>query len=201
MGMQRMVTRAGRVLSERLSELLRSSERSGHRRAAALALVLGAAFVLLAQVVWASSALDKASVFATRCAVCHQPDGRGVPGVYPPLADTVGAYVRIPSGRRYLMRVVLNGMAGTIVSHKTIYDGLMPSFGTLSDTVLAATLNHVLLGLNRKLLPAGFKPITASEVRGARADRLSAAAMARERARLMKALGATVPGGARSEAK
>lgn len=157
--------------------------------------------MVLAQLMTARALRAETGVFATTCAVCHQPTGRGVPGLYPPLADTVGAYVRIPAGRRYLMDVVLDGMAGPIVSHDVTYNGLMPSFANLGDGVLAATLNHVLFELNRKLLPAGFKPITASEVRGARHDKLSAAAMPRERARLMKSLGAKVPDAAQSEAR
>jgi cytochrome c5 len=166
-----------------------------------IAIVFGAGLLVLAQLMTVSSARAGSGVFATTCAVCHQATGRGVTGVYPPLANTVGAYVRIPAGRRYLMLVVLNGMAGRIVSQGVTYNGLMPSFANLSDGVLAATLNHVLLKLNRRLLPAGFRPISASEVHRARQDKPSATAMARERARLMKSLGATVLGGVQGKAR
>ncbi len=157
--------------------------------------------MVLAELMTARGARAETGVFATTCAVCHQPSGRGVPGVYPPLADTVGAYVRIPSGRRYLMHVLINGMTGPIVSHNVTYNGLMPSFANLGDGAIAAILNQVLFKLNRRLLPAGFKPITASEVHGARQDKLSASLMSHRRARLMKALGAKVSDAARSEAR
>jgi hypothetical protein len=166
-----------------------------------IAIVIGAGLMVLAQLTMAQGVRAETGGFSTTCAVCHQLTGRGVPGIYPPLADTVGAYVRIPPGRRYLMHVVINGMAGPIVSHKTVYNGLMPSFANLDDGVIAATLNQVLFKLNGNLLPHGFKAITASEVHGARADKLSATAMSRERARLMKALGAAASQAAGGEAK
>ena len=45
--------------------------------------------LLLALIHYGLAHAGGADTFAARCAVCHQADGRGVPGVYPPLADSV----------------------------------------------------------------------------------------------------------------
>lgn len=127
-------------------------------------------------------------LFDSHCAVCHQMDGRGVPEFYPPLADSVGAYVHIPAGRAYLVHVVSFGMTGTIASHGNRYDGVMQSWTQFSDAQLAAILNYVLTGLNRKLLPPGFKPYTAAEVARLRAHRESFDQVHAERARMLREL-------------
>ena len=54
------------------------------------------------------------ATFQQRCAVCHQATGSGVPGIYPPLKDTVGTYVRFPQGRTFLIHLLLFGMDGAI---------------------------------------------------------------------------------------
>ncbi len=128
-----------------------------------------------------------ASLFAQNCAVCHQPNGHGLPGFYPPLADTVGAYVRTAAGRAYLVHVVSFGMTGAIMSHGVQYNGLMQSWSQLSDADLAAVLNHVLTDFNSRLLPAGFKPYTAAEVASLRARHLSLGQVHAERAMVLDA--------------
>ena len=128
------------------------------------------------------------SVFLDKCVVCHQATAQGVPGTYPPLANTIGDYVRIPAGRKYLAQVVIFGMAGEIESGGAKYDGLMPPQGELSDGEIAATLNEVLQSFNAGRIPAGFTPLTDDEIRKARSADLRAAEMPRERHALLAAL-------------
>ena len=152
------------------------------RRAAALATV--AAFTT-----WIGSAraTDQNS-FNTRCATCHQQNARGLPGIYPPLADSLGNELRSKHGRLYLIHVVLNGMAGSIEINGTTYAGLMPEFASLSDDEIAATLNQVLTKFNAGELPKDFTPITAVEVHAARARKIPSARMPNERKSLMEEL-------------
>jgi mono/diheme cytochrome c family protein len=124
-------------------------------------------------------------VFAARCVICHQSTARGVPGIYPPLADSIGNDVRTIDGRDYLIQVVLGGMSGPIVVNDTTYNGLMPQFSQLTDAEIAAVLNEVLTRFNHAEIPKDFAPITAAEVRRARAAPLSPGDLARERASLM----------------
>jgi cytochrome c5 len=148
------------------------------------ALALSAAFTTL---IGSAHAADENS-FNARCATCHQQNAQGVPGMYPPLADSIGNELRSKRGREYLIEVVLNGMAGPIIVNGTTYVGLMPEFGSLSDKEIAATLNHVLTNFNAGELPKDFAPISAAEVHAARARKISAAKMPDERKSLMDEL-------------
>jgi mono/diheme cytochrome c family protein len=130
-------------------------------------------------------------LFDRHCAVCHQVDGAGVPGAYPPLRDSVGAYVRLPAGREYLVHVVSFGMTGAIPAHGQTYNGLMQPWTQFSDAQISELLNYVLTGFNRKLLPRGFKPFTTTEVGKLRAKPESFDGVREERERLLKALAGT----------
>jgi mono/diheme cytochrome c family protein len=128
------------------------------------------------------------AVFVTNCAVCHQSDGRGVPGLYPPLANSVGNYLRVNKGRAYLIQVVSFGMSGSLVSHGQSYSGYMPSWPQLNDQEIADALNEVLTRFNGGLLPKDFSRFTANEVKGVRAKQLSSTDVLKERQELMKEL-------------
>jgi mono/diheme cytochrome c family protein len=132
---------------------------------------------------------DGHNIFISNCAVCHQPDGKGAPSVYPPLADSVGRYVALKDGRTYVIDVVSFGMGGKIESGGDSFEGDMPPWPQLSDQDVADVLTYVLTGLNAKLLPAAFKPISADEVKAERAKQLNAAAIHAERDSLFKELG------------
>jgi mono/diheme cytochrome c family protein len=123
--------------------------------------------------------------FQHRCAVCHQASGSGVPGIYPPLKDTIGAYTRLPQGRTFLIHLLLFGMDGAIESHGAIYEGLMPPAADLSDGDLAEILNYVLSALNGATLPGDFKPLTPIDFETARTSQLTATDVFQEREKLI----------------
>jgi mono/diheme cytochrome c family protein len=148
--------------------------------ASAVALAAGAA---------GTARADGHNTFISNCAVCHQPDGKGAPSVYPPLADSAGRYVALKDGRAYLIDVVSFGMGGKIESGGDSFEGDMPPWPQLNDQDVADVLTYVLTGLNGKLLPADFKPISADEVKAERAKQLTSAAVHTERDSLIKALG------------
>lgn len=78
-------------------------------------------------------------VYALRCQTCHQADGRGVAGAFPPLQPN--DWVQGDRGR--LIRLVLHGVQGEIEVQGTTYQGVMPAFGYLSDDEVAAVLTYV----------------------------------------------------------
>ena len=134
------------------------------------------------------SAAPGSQVFASNCIVCHQPDAKGVPGIYPPLADTVGLYVKLKAGRAYLAHVPSFGLTGPIESHGETVDSNMPPLTQLSDEDIAAVITYVLTKFNQSLLPADFKPFTAQEVHGYRTKEMSETDVHSERAPLLEAL-------------
>lgn len=158
-----------------------------NRRAMKRATGLVAVGVVLAYAGTAGAA-GGSQIYASHCIVCHQPDAKGVPGIYPPLADTIGNYVKLKAGRAYLAHVPAFGLAGQIDSHGGSFDGNMPPLTQLSDDDIAAVINYVLTRFNQSLLPADFKPFTAEEVHGYRAKHMEEADVYRERAALLDAL-------------
>jgi mono/diheme cytochrome c family protein len=137
--------------------------------------------------------------FEQRCAVCHQPSGAGIAGLYPPLAGTVGSYLKVPAGRAYLIHLLLYGMNGDIKSGGTSYQGWMPPAADFSDSELADALNYVMREMNGDDLPRGFKPFTAGEFKAAREAKISPGDVHREREKVMAELAAAARdgGGAR----
>jgi cytochrome c peroxidase len=77
------------------------------------------------------------------CINCHQADGRGVPGVFPPLAGNP----RVLEGDgSYVARTIIHGRAGEISVNGKPFNAIMPPIGTqqgLSDAEIAAVASYV----------------------------------------------------------
>ena len=75
----------------------------------------------------------------TRFARTGNPNGKGLPGVFPPLdgSEWVNGDLRV------LVNIVLHGVSGEISVMGQTYKGAMPAFGQLGDAELAAVLSHV----------------------------------------------------------
>jgi mono/diheme cytochrome c family protein len=124
------------------------------------------ASVLLALPVFAHAEDPGAAIFNERCALCHQADGRGAPGVAPSLAGTLARYTTTPDGLKYLSQIVLSGMVGKIATEGHSFSGLMPNFaGDFSDAQIAGVVDYVLAKYNGISKPV----ITAQDVAQARA--------------------------------
>lgn len=73
------------------------------------------------------------------CAGCHQAHGRGMPGVFPPLAGS-----EIATGAPEIpIRIVLHGLQGPLTVKGQRFNGTMPAWGQFSDADIAATLSYV----------------------------------------------------------
>lgn len=81
-----------------------------------------------------------AKVFSSNCASCHQPNGKGVPGVYPSLVGSAFA-----QGESSIsVRIVLHGFKGEIERNGTKFNGVMTPFkDALSDEEIADVLTFV----------------------------------------------------------
>lgn len=79
-------------------------------------------------------------VYSANCSSCHQANGKGQPGVFPPLAGN--ATVTGPAAD--VIDIVKNGKSGKITVNGTTYNGQMPSWkGTLSNKDIAAVISYI----------------------------------------------------------
>lgn len=85
------------------------------------------------------AASDGRQVFAANCAACHQANGKGLPGVFPPLAGS--EWVR--GDERLLANILLHGVNGEIEVGGAVFRGAMPAFGQLGDADLAAVASFI----------------------------------------------------------
>ncbi len=88
-----------------------------------------------------SAGLDEGPRLYQRCAACHLPDGRGVPGAYPTLAGRLGHAASSDRGRTYLAMTVIAGVMGPIEVDGKRFMGVMPAQAGLTDEDVAAVLN------------------------------------------------------------
>lgn len=110
----------------------------------------------------AGTAVDGAAVFASRCVACHQANGAGLPGVFPPLAGSEW----VTGKETTLIALVLHGAGGPLTVKGSTYNGAMPAFGAqLADAELAAVLTHV-----RSQWGNGATPVTADTVAAVRKE-------------------------------
>ncbi|MEP6874351.1 MAG: c-type cytochrome, partial [Burkholderiales bacterium] len=109
------------------------------------------------------------ALFAGTCSVCHQANGAGLPGVFPPLAKS--DYVAADSKRA--IDVVLRGLTGKLKVNGGDYDSVMPPMNQLNDDAVANILTYV---LNSWGNPGG--QISTEDVKKARASAAPAGAPA-----------------------
>ena len=115
-----------------------------------------------------------ADVYAANCASCHQGEGQGVPGAFPPLRSNVTDFAATPEGRGYLGRVILYGVQGPMTVDGVDYAGMMPALGHLGDEEIAAVLNHATRAWgNDADLADGVAPFGADEIGDLRGEGLS----------------------------
>lgn len=101
-------------------------------------------------------------LFLSTCAACHQPTGKGIPGVYPPLAGS--DWAQGPEDR--VIRIPLKGLMGPITVAGKHFNNVMPEFGSaLSDEQIAYILTYVRSAWGNKAPP--ISPAKVAAVRAA----------------------------------
>lgn len=84
--------------------------------------------------------MSGAAVYNSKCSSCHQANGQGMPGAFPPLVES--PYViddpAIP------VRIVLRGMQGPVEIKGATYNGMMPAWADLlTDEEIAAVVSYI----------------------------------------------------------
>ena len=77
-------------------------------------------------------------IYNDMCISCHLPNGKGIPKVFPPLADS--DYLR--ENQIESIKAIKNGLSGKIVVNSITYVGSMSSLG-LSDKEVADVINYI----------------------------------------------------------
>ena len=105
-----------------------------------------------------ASASDGGEVYLTNCATCHQANGQGVAGAFPPLSGN-----RLVTGNPVaVIAIVKNGLDGKVVVNGQSYSGIMPRWGgVLSDDQIAAAITYI-----RSSWHNSASGVSAADVRG-----------------------------------
>lgn len=78
-------------------------------------------------------------IYSTYCASCHQQDGKGAPGRYPPLAGTDW----VTGDKERLINLLLAGLEGPIEVNGENYNAVMPQHSFLTDREAAEVLTYI----------------------------------------------------------
>ena len=97
------------------------------------------------------------TVYLGNCAACHQPTGQGLPGAFPPLAQSDF----LEGNRQDVMQAALFGLSGPITVNGVDYNGVMPSMGYLSDQELADALTYVFSSWGNSAAAVSVAEVTA----------------------------------------
>jgi nitrite reductase (NO-forming) len=85
-------------------------------------------------------------LFKGTCSVCHQENGKGLAGVFPPLDESD----YLLTDKRRAIEVVLNGLSGPITVNGNPYNSVMPPMSQLNDDEIANILTYVLIAWNNQ---------------------------------------------------
>ena len=107
------------------------------------------------------------AAYLANCAACHQPNGQGLPGAFPPLAGS--DYLK--GDRKQVMAAALFGLSGPITVNGVDYNGVMPSLGHLTDADLAAALTYVFGSWGNDGAAVGEKEVAALRAELGKVDR------------------------------
>jgi mono/diheme cytochrome c family protein len=99
-------------------------------------------------------------LFTSICAACHQPTGKGLPNVFPPLAGS--DYLNADKNRA--IGIIIRGRHGEVVVNGMKFNNSMPSF-PLSDQDVANVLTYVYNSFGNSGLE-----VTPEEVKSVRAQ-------------------------------
>lgn len=84
--------------------------------------------------------LSGEDLYLTRCGACHQADGEGISGIFPPVNQV--DWVTGDKGR--LIRIVLDGAVGEFAVSGVVYNSVMPPWrSSLNDQEMAALLTYI----------------------------------------------------------
>ena len=106
-------------------------------------------------------------IYNANCAACHQPNGQGLAGAFPPLADSDF----LQGNREDVISAALFGLTGPITVNGVDYNGVMPSLGHLPDEDLAAAITYVFGSWGNDLAAVSVAEVAAIRAAAGAGDR------------------------------
>lgn len=79
-------------------------------------------------------------LFKGTCSTCHQENGQGLAGVFPPLAKSDFLLANAPRA----IEILLNGLSGPVTVNGKAYNSVMPPMSQLNDDEIANILTYAL---------------------------------------------------------
>jgi mono/diheme cytochrome c family protein len=87
-----------------------------------------------------ASASDGAVVYIANCSSCHQTNGQGISGAFPPLAGNA----TVTGNPIAVIAIVKDGLEGRLDVNGQAYSGIMPRWrGVLTDEQIASVITYV----------------------------------------------------------
>jgi len=102
------------------------------------------------------------AVYTKYCLVCHQVNGSGVPGMYPPLSN--GSWVG--KDPKELVTILTKGLNGKVEVNNEVYKSAMPAQAQLTDQEIADLLSYI-----RSDFGNSFDPVNAELVKKIRSGK------------------------------
>jgi mono/diheme cytochrome c family protein len=109
-----------------------------------------------------------AAVYARTCIACHQPTGKGLPPVFPSIAETpiVVGNPELP------IKFITNGLMGPITVAGTTFNSMMPPVAGVTEQDIADVLTYVRQSFGNK-----GNPVSVDQVKAVRAANAARTAM------------------------
>ena len=107
-----------------------------------------------------------AALYMQHCSACHRASGKGIPGIFPPLAgNSLVISEDAEKIQEYLSRIIF-GYHGGLIVDKQVYSGRMPPIGyvgRINDSELLDLINY-----QRTAWGNDARPVTFAELAKAR---------------------------------
>jgi mono/diheme cytochrome c family protein len=87
-----------------------------------------------------ASASDGGAIYTANCSSCHQSDGQGIAGAFPPLAGNP----TVTGNPITVITIVKDGLEGRLAVNGQAYSGIMPRWrDLLSDEQIADVISYI----------------------------------------------------------
>ena len=87
----------------------------------------------------APGASNGEQIYVANCSSCHQSNGQGVGGAFPPLAGNS----TVTGDPKAVIHIVKYGLTGKVVVAGKTYNGNMPPWDALGDSTIASVVSYI----------------------------------------------------------